>query len=481
MKCPNCGADMKEGDLYCEKCGKEIQIVPEFEPEIENSIHATLSNVATEITASGKGRKRTQKDKEWKKAEEKRKKKRRRMLFLIPAILLLIAAGILLTLHFMPGYQYKKALYYTQKEQYKKAVSGYQRAVELSPRNVSYLNGLAESYCRINESEKAAELCFEIISLEASNQDAYKRIVQIYAAQERYDEINALMQNCTDREIKNQYQDYMANPPELSMSGGTYQEIINIKLLSNTSGTIYYTLDGSDPDENSEVYTNPITLESGYYEVRAFFVNQHGTVSDEICEKFWIEVTEPDPPVVTPDSGIYSKPTQISVEVPEGCQVYYTTDRTDPDKNSTLYEGPFWMPVGYSNFRFMTVSPGGVEGSIVGRQYTLDLHPVLSVEAATNRLMLSLKNSGVLKDLQGNLSEKSGKNLYTYKYALTINDNHYYLFREYYEESAGLSNATGYEYVVNYISGECYRAEVLKDKSYKLYAVEALSEESDGN
>ena len=41
--------------MYCERCGREIQIVPEFEPELENSIHTTLSNVAARITSSSHG------------------------------------------------------------------------------------------------------------------------------------------------------------------------------------------------------------------------------------------------------------------------------------------------------------------------------------------------------------------------------------------------------------------------------------------
>ena len=49
MKCPNCGKEIPEGYLYCETCGMEIRIVPDFEPEIENSIIETLSTVAEEI------------------------------------------------------------------------------------------------------------------------------------------------------------------------------------------------------------------------------------------------------------------------------------------------------------------------------------------------------------------------------------------------------------------------------------------------
>ena len=49
MKCPNCGEKLKKDFLYCEKCGEEIRIVPDFEPEIENSIIETLSAVAEEM------------------------------------------------------------------------------------------------------------------------------------------------------------------------------------------------------------------------------------------------------------------------------------------------------------------------------------------------------------------------------------------------------------------------------------------------
>ena len=42
MKCPNCGEEMAEGSLYCEHCGEDIHIVPDFEPELEKSIAKTM-------------------------------------------------------------------------------------------------------------------------------------------------------------------------------------------------------------------------------------------------------------------------------------------------------------------------------------------------------------------------------------------------------------------------------------------------------
>ena len=30
MKCTNCGAEFEDGTLFCPKCGKEVQWVPEY-------------------------------------------------------------------------------------------------------------------------------------------------------------------------------------------------------------------------------------------------------------------------------------------------------------------------------------------------------------------------------------------------------------------------------------------------------------------
>ena len=127
-----------------------------------------------------------------------------------------------------------------------------------------------------------------------------------------------------------QYLDYMANPPEFDVPEGTYYEVQNVKLIANSAGTIYYTTDGTAPDENSAVYTAPIPLESGEYKIQALFVNQYGIASSPSSASYYIDIQKPQAPAVQPLSGTYDRPALVSVEVPEGCQVYYTTDRTEP-------------------------------------------------------------------------------------------------------------------------------------------------------
>ena len=52
MQCPKCGEKLNKGRLYCENCGEEIRIVPDFEPEIESRIDMTMSEVAEAVVAA---------------------------------------------------------------------------------------------------------------------------------------------------------------------------------------------------------------------------------------------------------------------------------------------------------------------------------------------------------------------------------------------------------------------------------------------
>ena len=62
-------------------------------------------------------------------------------------------------------------------------------------------------------------------------------------------------------------------------------------MLANTQGTIYYTVDGSKPDESGLVYSSPVFLESGQYDIRAVFINSYGVESDETQEHYFVDVT----------------------------------------------------------------------------------------------------------------------------------------------------------------------------------------------
>lgn len=42
LRCPNCGADMKDDKLYCYECGEDIHIVPDYDPSMDPSFEGSI-------------------------------------------------------------------------------------------------------------------------------------------------------------------------------------------------------------------------------------------------------------------------------------------------------------------------------------------------------------------------------------------------------------------------------------------------------
>jgi len=69
--------------------------------------------------------------------------------------------------------------------------------------------------------------------------------------------------------------------PLVTPASGVYNEEIIIDVLGMLEGiTVYYTLDGTRPDDKSQVYTEPIVLPMGNYVFNAIAVNEGGIESE---------------------------------------------------------------------------------------------------------------------------------------------------------------------------------------------------------
>ena len=139
--------------------------------------------------------------------------------------------------------------------------------------------------------------------------------------------------------------DYVSAAPMFSLADGTYEEVQEVSITSETGGTIYYTTDGTDPTTASTQYTEPILLQKEETtEIRAIAVNANDIPSVVSTAKYTIEFPLVDAPAVNPATGQYTEPTQITITVPEGYTAYYTTDGSTPTADSTQYTGPVDMP-----------------------------------------------------------------------------------------------------------------------------------------
>jgi hypothetical protein len=286
-------------------------------------------------------------------------------------------------------------------------------------------------------------------------EEAYDKVVTIYANQGQYAQINELLQNCTDTRIVSMFQGYLAMPPEFSYVEGSYTEVIPLKLSSNTSGTIYYTMDGSVPDENSLVYTAPLFLETGEYTISAVFINDYGIESEVVSKQYVINLEVPNAPEVALYSGEYTEPTMITVEGSEDCQIYYTTDESEPTADSVPYTGPIPMPLGKTMFKFVNISKDGIASEVTMRTYNLTLKGAISTSQAVSNLVEHLVESGYLDDSEGHNSRMSGTLSYRFSSVLRIGESDdYYTIYEYYDDGTGMQNRTDKVFLVQIYTGE---------------------------
>lgn len=534
MICPNCNAEIADDLLYCPKCGEEVQYVPYYEPEIEQSISDTLSDIQLDAEASyeesraldpeelefvdldapaenklqsdyGEDAEYYDRDSEeyseeteyqpegyddseeyqsagYDESEEydgeygngydaeydvveefdeeyeldylddfdeedphimyhflkfmKESKLRWIVIALFLVVAVSVVTGIVRVSQYMyqnnsSSYQAELAASFAAEGNYADAITHMERSVMLSSENTSLKYQLAEYYFQNAEEEKGVLMLWEIIYAKDVNyQAAYRRIIDYYASKQDYAMIEEILSNCEDMIIVNQFQNYMANEPQFSSQGGTYDEIVYLKLSSNSEGTIYYTMDGTMPTYESPVYKEPLVLDLGIYKINAIFVNSYGIESDVVSMTYTIDIRVPNPPNVILEGGNYTIPELIEVDVQTYCTVYYTTDGTIPTNTSTEYTGPVPMPLGTSHFTFIAYSQEGIPGEVTEVDYNLSLQGSAQVQDITAHLMQYNVNLGKASDLTGYVVGNTMRYSYIVSSAICLEDKIYYIFVE---------------------------------------------------
>lgn len=492
MKCPRCGFDIPDGKLYCEKCGSEIQIVPDFDPDLENSIHDSLETVRDDFDATN--------NHEYTKSGKNKKPIRKLSLFLVltPVVLLIlisisIVLGVIHHRNTSPDYQVKLANAAISRNDYMLAIEKLQLAYELDPSKTELLFDIADYYYLTgNVNDCVITLNGIAFSDYATNDDvikAYSEIVTIYQNASDYTSIGSVLAKCQNLQVLTQFRDYMITPPEFNYEQGIYDEVIPLKMIAVGSGNVYYTLDGTVPDENSEIYTAPILLQPGQTVVKAIYINPYG-VTSEITEALYdINVPAPDDPVVNLDSGDYASPQIIQLKAPDNVKIYYSTDLKEPTMDSIPYTGAFSMPLGQTTYKFIAYNEEGIPSEVVTRNYRLLLNGSIAPAECVNKLLIAFLSYGRIVDALGHAEGVSGR--YLYQLSNVIHDDRYqtdlYILPEIYEDATGVQTKTGTVYAADAYSGQLFLCEQrdavhydLIDDLYQMLEREAsIMEETD--
>ncbi len=459
MKCPKCGEELKEGFLYCEKCGEEIRIVPDFEPEIENSIIETLSAVAEDVVPDA------EEEDEFLKEDLLTESPLRFMkrIVITLSLFLVLAIGFLVVWFTRPGQKEESLQNKLVNAQTAFSNMEYEEAAKLykdlldEGQNYDLLVAYADCLFEMGETDRAMSNYYSAMDMEPDNEMAYARVIAMYESEEAYDEISKLLTDSDSEKIRTAFQNYLAITPVFSYEGGHYNQVIPLKITAPTTGDVYYTLNGTDPMRYGNLYTAPVFLKSGVYNVRAIYINDYGICSDVAQSQFVIEGTKPREPEIELASGQYTSPQKISVTVPEGCSVYYTTNGSVPDENSFIYGEPIPMKEGVTNYRFVAISEEGVRSEVVARSFQLDVETEWPAQESIYRLIYRLKIRNIIMDDEGNIEGKEGRNIYLYDSLQIIDDKMMHVIKEYYQEGNNSRNMTGNVYCVDLSNGYVYK------------------------
>lgn len=371
MVCRKCGKEIPEGSLYCEKCGADVRIVPVFEAEVEHTMEKTLSKVFEDAFPE-----EAEPEEE---ADETLSKTHNHLWLGIVLGTLICITLIGMTVYFYLGnsleYQLEKGTMLYQSGEYETAIPYLEKALELDKENIENQILLADAYLAARDEVRYLEM---LDGLKVYMEDIpilrtiiCDRYVSFYVGKGDYTSLHKALSQIVTESIYESYASYIVTEAVFSHSAGYYKEIIPLKLSNTGKGTIYYTLDGSEPTTDSLVYEAPIFLSEGEYVVKALFVSNTGVYSEIVTQEYEIEKQPPAAPLVIPTSGEFSERQTITVDKEEYEDVYYTTNGTNPTTSSERYIGPIEMPTGYTLFRFIKVSEDGRVSEITEREYLL--------------------------------------------------------------------------------------------------------------
>jgi len=149
--------------------------------------------------------------------------------------------------------------------------------------------------------------------------------------------------------------------PAFSPAGGVITQETIVAILCDTIGAnIFYTLDGSDPQDpfsSRQAYSNPLTVTQAVT-IRAI-AEKAGMLSSAVSQASFLNSAERvEFPTIMPPGGSYSESQLVQITVATvGASIYYTTDGSAPmELPQYLYTVPFLVTES-QNIRAIATKP----------------------------------------------------------------------------------------------------------------------------
>lgn len=260
MKCKQCGADIPEDKIYCEKCGAAIQMVPDYNPVEDISI----------------GTEEPQKPKQPSEEKEERPSGEKPAWYscwqYVIAAVCLIAVGIV---GFQVSYHSIREPEEAVAEPEEEMLLLEKPAFSVAPGTYDYSPQLILSH-----DEREDGVIYYTIdgSTPSSDSPVYNRPIEIGEGTTIIRAIFVRSDGTRSEESYGTYEVIFDYPddPRLSVWSGEYTEPFTVSIYAEDGCKIYYTTNGEDPDKYASLYRGPININPGVTVLRAVAIDVDG-------------------------------------------------------------------------------------------------------------------------------------------------------------------------------------------------------------
>jgi len=190
--------------------------------------------------------------------------------------------------------------------------------------------------------------------------------------------------------------DPQASAPTFTPAAGTYTSAQEVTIGDSTpNAIIYYTIDGSTPTTNSNLYGGAIAVSSGSETINALVVASGYAPSSVASAAYTVNLTEPQAatPTFNPPSGTYTSVQTVTIsDTTPNALIYYTTDGSTPTTGSTQYANPISVST-TETIQAIATASGYSNSSVGSASFTINL-PAPSFSMSISPASLTIQSGG---------------------------------------------------------------------------------------
>ena len=220
--------------------------------------------------------------------------KKRKLVLSVVLILMILVIATYITSYTLRGKKIEKKLEvaykFLEQEKFKKAIIEFETVLEIEPNNIEARFGLSKTYELVGEIDNAIKYLEEIKEIDKKNEKVYLKLYQLLIQKGNMEKAIEILEigiaETESEELKKITESLYPKKPIVNLDSGEYEKDIEIRIESDDK--IYYTLDGTKPNNNSKVYTDPIHIFEGEIALKVITINDFDLSSKVVVRNYKI-------------------------------------------------------------------------------------------------------------------------------------------------------------------------------------------------